>query len=148
MSDAWKFFKDATPNSAVCKLCLNESKSIEASTIKRYNNTSHLFRHLNKCHKHDPMYVKYTENLDEAKDKFMQSEINITDNKISKTDFRVHPSDDMINQLIAEFIILDCQAFNVVENEGFKAIIKLGFPKYKLPGREFFKELISKIHEK
>ena len=54
--------------------------------------------------------------MEEAKDKFIQSEINITDKKISKTEFRVHPSDEMINQLIAEYIILDCQAFNVELN--------------------------------
>ncbi len=43
----------------------------------------------------------------------------------------------MIHEKIADFIVSDCQAYNVVEDEAFKALIKLAFPNYKLPGREF-----------
>jgi hypothetical protein len=45
-------------------------------------------------------------------------------------------------------IILDLQPFSIVEDDGFKALIKLAFPKYKLPGRKYFSSLIEKMHQK
>ena len=42
----------------------------------------------------------------------------------------------------------DCQAYYVVEDEGFKALIKIAFPKCKLPGRDFFKAFVSKLFDK
>jgi hypothetical protein len=35
---------------------------------------------------------------------------------------------------------LDCKAYNVVENEAFEKLIKIAFPRYHLPGGDFFKK--------
>ncbi len=77
-----------------------------------------------------------------------QTTLNIRDNSLSSTDYRIHPSDEQINNFIVEFNVLDCQAYNVVENEAFKKLTKIAFPRYHLPGRDFFKKLISDLHEK
>ena len=147
MSDAWFFFQDATPQNVVCKLCLSEKKTIAQTTDNRFNNTTRLLDHLKKRHASNDEYIKFQNKKNNAK-KLEQTQLKIIDNNLSSINHRVHPTDENINFLIAEFIILDCQAYNVVENEGFKALMKLAFPRYKLPGREFFKELISKINEK
>jgi hypothetical protein len=76
-----------------------------------------------------------------------QTTLNIRDNS-STIDYRIHPSDEQINNLIAEFILLDCQAYYVVETEAFQKLIKIAFPRYHLPGRDFFKKLIFDLHEK
>jgi hypothetical protein len=39
-------------------------------------------------------------------------------------------------------------AYHVVEDEGFKAQIKIAFLKYKLPGRDFIKSFVSKLFDK
>ena len=78
--------------------------------------------------------------------KLNQTTINFFDNKNYKP--YTHASDDQIHETIAEFIISDCQAYRVVEDEGFKNLIKLAFPKYDLPGREFFKSFITKLYDR
>ena len=54
--------------------------------------------------------------------------------KLKKSWINVNLTDELIHKKIAEFIVSDCQAYHVVEDEGFKALIKLAFPKYLLPG--------------
>ena len=44
-------------------------------------------------------------------------------------------------------IALDCQPFSIVEDVGFKALIKLVAPHYVLPGRKFFTSMIEKMYE-
>ncbi len=61
--------------------------------------------------------------------------MNVEENTLSAFDFRIHPCELQIHNLIAEFIKLDCQAYNVVENNAFKSLIKVAFQNYKLPGR-------------
>jgi hypothetical protein len=138
MSDVWNFYKDKTPNSAICVLCDKK--------INRCNNTSRLIDHLKKSHHTNDQVIKVILKKQEINSK--QTTLNIRDNSLSTTDYRIHPSDEQINNLIAEFIVLDCQAYNVVENEAFKKLIKIAFPRYHLPGRDFFKKLISDLHEK
>jgi hypothetical protein len=70
--------------------------------------------------------------------------LNIFENSIGK--FKVNVTDEMIHEKIADFIVSNCQAYNVVEDEAFKALTKLAFPNYKLPGREFFKSFIAEIY--
>ena len=66
------------------------------------------------------------------KGKSVQTTLNIVENKLQNTNNHII-TDEEIHEKIAEFIISDCQAYNVVEDESFKALIKLAFPKYKLP---------------
>ena len=80
------------------------------------------------------------------KEKMFQTKLNVSQNILGNT--KVNLTDELIHEKIAEFIVSDCQAYHVVEDEGFKALIKLAFPKYNLPGREFFKSFISKLFEK
>jgi hypothetical protein len=134
MSNVWQYSQDATPKSADCKIC--------SKTINRCNNTTRLHDNLKKFHGDNEQYKK------SVTQKLVQTELNVKENTLSAFDFRIHPCDLQIHNLIAEFIILDCQAYNVVENNAFKSLIKVAFPKYKLPGREFLIKFINDIHEK
>ena len=80
------------------------------------------------------------------KEKTFQTKLNISDKNLSNTS--VNLTDELIHEKIAEFIVSDCQAYHVVEDEGFKGLIKIAFPKYKLPGREFFKTFVTKLFDK
>jgi hypothetical protein len=93
-------------------------------------------------------YKQVTNKTQKEKQKVIQTTLNIVDNVIGDSKVYKNPSDDEINEKIADFIVSDCQAYRVVEDDGFKALIKLAFPKYKLPGREFFKSFITKLYEK
>ena len=167
-SDVWMFFKEPTPKTAVCSLCLKQNLSKEKSTVNRNDNTSHLWRHLDDFHSTDHVckiyfliilnnnfcskayknYKEITNNTQKEKQKVMQTTLNIVNNVIGSARVYKQPSDDEINEKIADFIVSDCQAYSVVEDDGFIALIKLAFPKYKMPGREFFKSYITKLYEK
>ena len=78
--------------------------------------------------------------------KLSQTIINFFKNKNSKSDS--HPSNEQIHETIVEFIKSDCQAYRVVEDDGFKSLIKLPYTlKYDLPSREFFKSFITNYME-
>jgi hypothetical protein len=43
---------------------------------------------------------------------------------------------------------LDCKAYNVVENEAFEKLIKIAFPRYRLPGGDFLKKFVYDLNDK
>jgi hypothetical protein len=49
---------------------------------------------------------------------------------------------NLVNDLIAKFIINDYQPFNIIENKYLKEFCELF--GYQLPGRTFFKNFIKK----
>lgn len=44
-------------------------------------------------------------------------------------------------------IIKDLQPYSVVEDDDFKNLIKLSYPKYDLPGRKYFVNYVNKVYE-
>ena len=86
-------------------------------------------------------YKKNAEKREKLKQTAKQTTLNIFENRIGKC--KVNVTDEMIHEKIADFIVSDCQAYNVVEDEAFKALIKQAFPNYKLPG--FLSRLLLKF---
>lgn len=49
---------------------------------------------------------------------------------------------------IAKMIVLDCQPFSVVNDRGFREIIKIAEPRYAIPERATFAEhIVPKMFE-
>jgi hypothetical protein len=60
-----------------------------------------------------------------------------------------HPRARAISTAIGSMMALDFQPFSVVEDEGFKRLIKLVAPKYVLPSRRYFAEtLLTEMYER
>jgi hypothetical protein len=70
MSEVWNFYKDKTPNSAICVLSVKK--------INRCNNTNRLIDHLKKRHHTNDRVIKVILNKQEIDS--TQTTLNVRDN--------------------------------------------------------------------
>ena len=54
-----------------------------------------------------------------------------------------HPMAQKITRLNEEMVVVDCQPFSFVENEGFAHLVKELQPRYQIPSRIFFSTIDS-----
>ena len=47
-----------------------------------------------------------------------------------------------IHAKVGEMIAIDCQPVSIVDHEGFKSLISILEPKYRMPSRKYFSETI------
>ena len=60
-----------------------------------------------------------------------------------------HPLAQKITRLIGEMVVVDCQPFSIVEDEGFVKLVKELQPRYQIPSRKYFSTtLIPQMFEK
>ena len=60
-----------------------------------------------------------------------------------------HPIARKITRLIGEVVVVDCQPFSIMEDEGFVHQVKELQPCYQIPSRKFFSTtLIPQMFEK
>ena len=60
-----------------------------------------------------------------------------------------HPLARKITRLIDETVVVDCQPFSIVEDEGFVKLVKELQPRYQIPSRKYFSTtLIPQMFEK
>ncbi|XP_029316992.1 zinc finger BED domain-containing protein 1-like [Cottoperca gobio] len=52
-----------------------------------------------------------------------------------------------VDEAVVNMIIKDCQPLSLVENEGFRELLKLIIPSYVLPSRKTIKALVSQRYE-
>ena len=151
-SSIWTFFTTAENTKfAKCSVCLKEVPRGGHST-KSYT-TTNLVNHLKS--KHPEEYKNYEE-LKVTKEK----EINIKDRQsygnettlkqvtlpeardlLKPWDINDHRAKS-IHIKIAEMIALDCQPYSLVNDVGFKALVRALEPKYLIPSRRYFCETV------
>jgi hypothetical protein len=54
--------------------------------------------------------------------------------------------DAAIGRLIVNMNVYDLQSFQMIENEGFKSLIKNGFPNYVMKCRKYYTNMVEKLH--
>nr|XP_054590355.1 zinc finger BED domain-containing protein 4-like [Nothobranchius furzeri] len=57
------------------------------------------------------------------------------------------PNKQAVDDAVVNMIIKDCQPLTIVENEGFRELLKLIAPSYVLPSRKVIKDLVSQKYE-
>ena len=146
-SSIWEFFSLAEDTKfAICSLCLKEVPRGGDNT-KSYT-TTNIVHHLKS--KHPEEYKKYEElkaikekessrkdkqatklaNGDEAKLK--QVTLAEVKDLLKPWDINDHCAKS-IHVKVAEMIVLDCQLYSVVDDVGFKDLIRTLEPKYQIP---------------
>jgi hypothetical protein len=62
---------------------------------------------------------------------------------------RDHPKQKLITEKIAEMMCRDLQPYTIVDDHGFRAVLKAAEPRYALPSRKTFSDdLIPKLYDK
>ncbi|XP_019724286.1 uncharacterized protein LOC109515125 [Hippocampus comes] len=57
------------------------------------------------------------------------------------------PNKQAVDEAVVNMIIKDCQPLSIVENKGFRELLKLIMPSYALPSRKTIKDLVSQRYE-
>jgi len=80
----------------------------------------------------------------ENKDKSNSGIVKALDNYVQKvTPFGInHPTARKITRSVAEMITLDNQSFSIVDDLGFKNLLRVLEPRYNLPSRCYFAEVV------
>ncbi|XP_066588089.1 zinc finger BED domain-containing protein 4-like [Prorops nasuta] len=154
----WKFFTrnptlltDKTSN-AMCNIC---NTIISLGGIGKSANTTNLKYHLKKCHSEKLCELeqncqgeKENVNVDKALPSTSGSScsskqitIAAAINQTKKWDKNSAKAKEF-NYLIGEMIALDNQPFNIVNNIGFKRLLRKCLPLYDIPSDKFFREKI------
>ncbi|XP_050725201.1 E3 SUMO-protein ligase ZBED1-like [Eriocheir sinensis] len=132
-SPVWTFMKKTDPRTVVCLLCKD--------TLKFCSSTSSLMKHISS--KHPAEYAQLREekgHRPEPARKLNRKETtpqptpvpDMTKKKTSKAD----PCKKReLDQKLALMIIQDMQPFSVVDDEGFKCLVKALDPCYELPSK-------------
>jgi hypothetical protein len=139
-STIWKYFEKSIDCFKQCKLCSDKVKA---------SNTTNLWTHLETHHKSQYSELKKVVNN--------QSQLIINDEDISSSSkstvisliqSNLPPSEQKIDKLITNMIIIDSQPLSMVEDEGFNELINGVCPKYKIPCGNYFASSIEKNYNK
>ncbi|CAI6343554.1 unnamed protein product [Macrosiphum euphorbiae] len=126
-----------------CKLCVN-SKMYSTST----KSNSNLKKHITSKHASRVKELEADLKIEKSTNKRKNNEFDCDQSAkvqqtISDAFSRAQPvSQENLNSMITEFVIMGNHAFNIVEEEKFKIIIQKGFPNRQCLSR---KTLMSKI---
>ncbi|XP_076660133.1 zinc finger BED domain-containing protein 4-like [Halictus rubicundus] len=123
-STVWKWFTKTGKEECLCNLCKKILK------CKRSSTTS-LKRHL-ECQHRDAYFTDRDERLDDQ-EQVKEQIVMLQSNS---------PRAKEITTAIAEMMISDCQPFSVVNDSGFRKVVKVLEPRYNLPSRTTFSENI------
>ena len=154
MAVVWQYFtvSENDPRYAVCNTC-----SVDISrggTVKKSFNTTNLIAHLKNRHK--AVYRDYVQADQKKKNEATKKAQTAT----GKTQMLIDTAFEKAKQLptdsakakqitskVMEFIALDDQPFSVVEDVGFRSLMKFMEPRYTLPSRRHFAEVcLPEIH--
>lgn len=141
MSSVWKFFavNVEDQNNAICNTCKGKIRRGGAHS-KTYGTTK-LIRHLKVHHIED--YVKFEEaNAAKPANTAVASIDNVKKTKTQPTLGKVmgKEKNEVTTRFITEMMALDDQPFSMVENIGFKRMMKRVDPGYKIPNRKYFSD--------
>ena len=143
MSAIWEYLKikDDDRSKAECKICYaTVSRGGKEST---YFNTSNMIKHQKNYHS-----AKYTEFTNASGARLKQP--TLTDvfqkrEKMSKDNSRAIK----ITEALTHFITLDDQPLSVVDNVGFRRLLKVLEPRYEIPSRLYITDLmLPKVYDK
>ena len=159
-SPVWKYFKiDSTDTrKAICCKC--NAKISRGGTVAKNFTTTNLIAHLRS--QHVSSYREYEAALSSKGSATPSSSIGSGKGTVEisaggsiplQTTLEQcasmkemwssdHPRAQAISTAIGEMMALDCQPFSIVEDEGFKRLMKLVAPKYVLPSRRHFAETV------
>ncbi|XP_043528369.1 zinc finger BED domain-containing protein 4 [Frieseomelitta varia] len=130
-SNVWQHFEKIKPHETQCKICQQKIKI-------KYSNTSSLGRHLKYTHSNVINLVTCTEA--EASNNQQQNITYLDKNSKRSREF---------TKAIASMMALDLQPYSLVEGCGFRKLMKIAEPLYKIPSRTTFsREIIPKLYEK
>lgn len=116
LSEVWNHFdKCQNKNFAKCRHCLREYKTS--------GNTSNLLEHLKRAHPLKSNDVPANVN---TIDKFVKTQETYEPSSLKKRN---------IDRAVARMVAQDVQPYSIVEDVGFKNLIKLLDPRYELPSR-------------
>jgi len=147
-SPVWNHFtiSVADESKAICNNC-KTTLSRGGKNPKTYG-TSNLLKHLRTHHKAIFSELQTAEETQECwqvsgKEKSLSTQQLTLDGFVQNvTPYRFnHPVSHKITQYVAEMISLDNQPFSMVEDSGFKRLIEVLEPRYKLPCRQYFAEV-------
>lgn len=137
-SQIWEAFKvDAQDSTkAVCNLC-NAKVSRGGQKLSSHT-TTNLYKHIEQYHNTELYkYIKKTSLPHEKEKEFSQD-----DNLEQITKHGSNPSlsskSKQITEAIAKMFIMDFQPFSLVEDQGFRRLIRVLEPRYELPCRKHF----------
>ncbi|XP_060583389.1 E3 SUMO-protein ligase ZBED1-like [Ruditapes philippinarum] len=124
---------------SVCKICKMK--------IKYSGNTTNLSTHLSRKHS---VMIERDKKTDETKHvKTQPTLLSMVSSSTRRTSTELNAKEkDEITRAVCEFIVKDLRPFKVVENTGFKHLLAVLEPRYKLPSRQFFSDrLIPEMYE-
>jgi hypothetical protein len=164
-SKVWKYFKidNVDTTKVVCNEC-NAKISRGGTTAKNFT-TTNMISHLRS--QHTVLYHEFELNKSKKSAVAMPNSISIKGSTSSSTVGECvvqptlaqcnsmaeawptdHPRAKSISTAIGAMMALDCQPFSIVEDEGFKRLMKLVAPKYALPSRKYFSStLLTEMYD-
>lgn len=108
--------------------------------------TTNLLKHLRLNHASEYASLEASERAREMgnKDKGSSGVVQTLDDYVQKvTPFGInHPTARKITRSVAEMIALDNQSFSIVDDLGFKNLVGILEPRYNLPSRRYFAEVV------
>lgn len=124
-SFVWKHFEKVNAEKAVCIICRCELKT-------KFGSTSGLLRHLKSKH---PVIDVNTKKENEP-----TTNVSYLDSDSEKS--------KALTNAIARMMALDLQPYSIVEDVGFRSVLKVAEPKYKIPSRSTFsRKMIPQLYE-
>lgn len=139
----WSFYKLDNDNEhlVICNEC--KTQVSRGGKEKKNFNTSNLVQHLERHHPSThKQYLKKqmlkSSDSSSAKTKSSgesESQPSLVEMFSKKVPWgRESKEATKFNKLVATFIAVDSQPFSVVEDEGFKTLMKEALPRYNMPG--------------
>jgi len=144
----WEFFTvEEDSRFAICDEC--ETKVPRGGATTKSYTTTNLVNHLLK--KHPEIHSKYLERKAEKEPKQpMETKKRTLQRQLSLSEVqdRSKPWDindqraQRVHRKIGEMLAIDCQPISMVEDVGFRQVLKLLEPHYQCPSRKYFTETI------
>ena len=129
---------------AVCKYC-NVSVSRGGKNPKTFG-TTNLSKHLGLNHASEYTHLEASKKAREIENKDKPSDVvvqTLNDYVQKMTPFGLnHPTARKITRTVGEMIALDNQPFSIVDDLGFKNLMRILEPRYNLPSRHYFAEVV------
>ena len=135
----------ADESKAICNHC-KTTLSRGGKNPETYG-TSNLLKHLRTHHKTIFSELQTADETEErgqvsGKEKSLGTQQTLDGFVQNVTPFGFnHPMSLKITRYVAEMIALDNQPFSIVEDNGFKQLVEVLEPRYKLPSRRYFTEV-------
>ena len=136
-SVVWNHFEKINPQQAKCKLC-------GKVFALKYSNTSGILRHLKSSHTQIPLESQ-------AQPVTVQTVVHLDENS---------PRAKQLTEGVARMIALDLQPYSIVDDIGFRFVMNIAEPGFKIPSRTNMSRIViprmydslkenirSKIHE-